>query len=110
MREILDELERWRESGTACVVARVVDIEGSGPRLPGAAMAVTVDGDVSFADLCREIHRQQEAGGFTALDVMAAVNRYGKQSLGQLAVADEAFSRANMLADLRALAASKGVA
>ena len=46
MREILDELERWRESGTACVVARVVDIEGSGPRLPGAAMAVTVDGDV----------------------------------------------------------------
>lgn len=46
MREILDELERWRESGTACVVARVVDIEGSGPRLPGAAMAVTIDGDV----------------------------------------------------------------
>ena len=46
MREILDELERWRESGTACVVARVVDIEGSGPRDPGAAMAVNEDGDV----------------------------------------------------------------
>lgn len=46
MREILDDLERWRDGGIACVVARVVDIEGSGPRLPGAAMAVNEDGDV----------------------------------------------------------------
>ena len=46
MREILDDLERWQASGTACVVARVVDIEGSGPRLPGAAMAVTAAGEV----------------------------------------------------------------
>lgn len=46
MREILDDLERWRDGGIACVVARVVDIEGSGPRLPGAAMAVNEAGDV----------------------------------------------------------------
>jgi xanthine dehydrogenase accessory factor len=46
MREILDDLERWRNDGIACVVARVVDIEGSGPRLPGAAMAVNAGGDV----------------------------------------------------------------
>ena len=29
------------------VVARVIDIEGSGPRQPGAAMAVTDDGEVA---------------------------------------------------------------
>ena len=28
-------------------VARVVDIEGSGPRVPGAAMAVNEDGEVA---------------------------------------------------------------
>lgn len=28
-------------------IARVVDLDGSGPRLPGAAMAVTEDGQVS---------------------------------------------------------------
>ena len=31
----------------ASPLARVVDIEGSGPRLPGAAMAVTEDGEVA---------------------------------------------------------------
>jgi len=46
MRDILDDLERWRSDGVSCVVARVVDIEGSGPRLPGAAMAVSAAGDV----------------------------------------------------------------
>lgn len=45
--EILHDLERWRSQGKAIAVARVVDIEGSGPRLPGAAMAVAEDGEVS---------------------------------------------------------------
>ena len=40
MREILDDIDRWRASGQRVAVARVVDIEGSGPRDPGAAMAV----------------------------------------------------------------------
>jgi xanthine dehydrogenase accessory factor len=47
MREILKDLERWQKQGKKVAVARVVDIEGSGPRLPGAAMAVNEDGDVA---------------------------------------------------------------
>jgi xanthine dehydrogenase accessory factor len=47
VREILDDIERWRSSGKAVAVARVVDVDGSGPRDPGAAMAVNVDGEVA---------------------------------------------------------------
>lgn len=46
MREILNELDRWRGAGERAAVARVVDLEGSGPRSPGAAMAVTDSGEV----------------------------------------------------------------
>lgn len=47
MREILSDLDRWQKQGKQVALARVVDIEGSGPRLPGAAMAVNEDGDVA---------------------------------------------------------------
>ncbi|HEY1280235.1 MAG TPA: XdhC family protein [Acidimicrobiales bacterium] len=47
MREILDDIERWRSAGQRVAVARVVDIEGSGPRDPGAAMAVSENGEVA---------------------------------------------------------------
>ena len=47
MKEILDDLDRWRRPGKRVAVARVVDVEGSGPRLPGAAMAVNEDGEVA---------------------------------------------------------------
>ena len=47
MREILSDLERWQRAGKAVAIARVVDVEGSGPRLPGAAMAVNEDGEVA---------------------------------------------------------------
>ena len=47
MREILDDLDRWRSAGTKVALARVVDVEGSGPRLPGAAMAVNEKGEVA---------------------------------------------------------------
>ena len=46
MREILDDLDRWRRQRKRVALARVVDVEGSGPRLPGAAMAVDEDGEV----------------------------------------------------------------
>ncbi|MBJ7504620.1 MAG: XdhC family protein [Ilumatobacteraceae bacterium] len=46
MRELLDDLDRWRNAGKRCVIGRVVGIEGSGPRDPGAAMAVNEDGEV----------------------------------------------------------------
>lgn len=46
MRELLRDLDRWRKQGKRVALARVVDIEGSGPREPGAAMAVSEDGEV----------------------------------------------------------------
>ncbi len=47
MRELLDDIDRWHTAGQRVAVARVVDVEGSGPRLPGAAMAVTESGEVA---------------------------------------------------------------
>lgn len=47
MKDLLDDLDRWRSAGYRVAVARVVDLEGSGPREPGAAMAVTDHGEVA---------------------------------------------------------------
>jgi len=51
MRDLLDDIDRWRAAGCAVVIARVVDVDGSGPRGPGAAMAINdrleVTGSVS---------------------------------------------------------------
>ena len=47
MREVLNDIERWRRAGQRVAVARVVNIEGSGPRDPGATMAVSESGEVS---------------------------------------------------------------
>lgn len=47
MKEILDDIERWRAAGQRVALARVVDVDGSGPRLPGAAMAVSESGEVA---------------------------------------------------------------
>ena len=46
MRDLLDDIDRWRAAGKKVAVARVVDIQGSGPRETGAAMAVNEDGEV----------------------------------------------------------------
>lgn len=47
MKEILADIDRWRSAGQRVALARVVDIDGSGPRLPGAAMAVNERGEVA---------------------------------------------------------------
>ena len=47
MRELLADIDRWRSQGHRVALARVVDIDGSGPRLPGAAMAVADNGEVA---------------------------------------------------------------
>ena len=47
MKDLLADLERWRAAGKKVAVARVVDVEGSGPRGPGAAMAVSEDSEVA---------------------------------------------------------------
>src|SRR3954466_11496685 len=47
MKEIVRDLKRWHRQGRRVALARVVDVEGSGPRLPGAAMAVNDQGEVA---------------------------------------------------------------
>jgi xanthine dehydrogenase accessory factor len=47
MKEVLNDIERWRSQGKRVAVARVVGVEGSGPRDPGATMAVSEDGEVA---------------------------------------------------------------
>jgi xanthine dehydrogenase accessory factor len=43
----MSDIDRWLSAGSRVVLARVIDIEGSGPRLPGAAMAVSETGEVA---------------------------------------------------------------
>lgn len=47
MREILDDIDRWQRQGQRVALARVVGLEGSGPRDPGAAMAVSEQSEVA---------------------------------------------------------------
>jgi len=47
VKEILDDIERWRDAGRRVAVATVVDVRGSGPRGPGATMAVSEEGEVA---------------------------------------------------------------
>jgi xanthine dehydrogenase accessory factor len=47
MRDVLEEIDRWRADGQRVAVARVVGVEGSGPREPGATMAVNDAGQVA---------------------------------------------------------------
>ena len=47
MKDVIDDIERWRAAGHRVAVARVVDVEGSGPREAGAAMAVNDAGEVA---------------------------------------------------------------
>ena len=47
MIEVLDDIDRWRGAGRQVAVARVVALDGSGPRDPGATMAVNDAGEVA---------------------------------------------------------------
>ncbi len=87
MRELLDDIDRWRSSGKRVALARVVDIEGSGPRDPGAAMAVSEDGEVagSVSGGCVEGAVVGEA-----LAILAGERRPGVVSFGYSD--DEAFA------------------
>lgn len=46
MKDLIAELDAWHAAGRGAVVARLVDVVGSGPRAPGAAMAVDDRGEV----------------------------------------------------------------
>ena len=47
MKEVLDDIERWRRAGERVAVARVVGTEGSSPRDAGATMVVSEKGEVA---------------------------------------------------------------
>ena len=82
MREVLDDIERWRSSGKRVAVARVIGVEGSGPRDPGATMVVNQDGEVagSVSGGCVEGAVLTEA-----LEVLAS----GSRKLVTYGIADE---------------------
>lgn len=47
MREVLADIDRWREAGEKVALATVVKVWGSAPRPPGAKMAVSASGQVA---------------------------------------------------------------
>tara|TARA_B110000438_G_scaffold192574_1_gene184190 strand:- start:293 stop:598 length:306 start_codon:yes stop_codon:yes gene_type:complete len=69
---LINDIQRWRRQGRRVALARVVDVEGSAPRLPGASMAVSEDGEVagSVSGGCVEGAVVSEA-----LDVLATGDR-----------------------------------
>jgi xanthine dehydrogenase accessory factor len=77
MRDLLDDLDRWRAEGVGVAIARVVDLDGSGPRLPGAAMAVNERGEVvgSVSGGCVEVletgERKMVTFGYSDADAFA---------------------------------------
>lgn len=87
MNDLLDDIERWRGAGERIAVARVVDIEGSGPRDPGAAMAVTESGEVagSVSGGCVEGAVVSEALALLAGERSAGIVTFGYSD-------DEAFA------------------
>lgn len=86
IKDILGDIDRWRAAGQRVALARVVGVVGSGPRDPGAAMAVNEDGEVagSISGGCVEGAVVTEA-----LDVLAS----GKSRLCSFGYSDdEAFA------------------
>jgi xanthine dehydrogenase accessory factor len=47
LKEVIQDIDRWQAAGRRVAVARVIGVEGSGPRDPGATMAVSEDGEVA---------------------------------------------------------------
>jgi xanthine dehydrogenase accessory factor len=87
MKEVLDDIERWRAAKKRLALARVVGVEGSGPRDPGATMAVSEDGEVagSVSGGCVEGAVVQEALAVLAGDRERGVVTFGYSD-------DEAFA------------------
>jgi xanthine dehydrogenase accessory factor len=87
VKEVLDDIERWRAGGHRVAIARVVGTEGSSPRDPGATMAVSDDGQVagSVSGGCVE-----GAVVTAALEVLAGDRERGIISFGYSD--DEAFA------------------
>ena len=87
MKEVLNDIERWRADGHRVAVARVVGLEGSAPRDPGATMVVNDAGEVagSVSGGCVE-----GAVVTASLEVLAGERERGVITFGYSD--DEAFS------------------
>jgi xanthine/CO dehydrogenase XdhC/CoxF family maturation factor len=82
MKEILEDVERWRESGEKVVVATVVATRRSAPRPVGASLAVSESGR-----MCGSV-----SGGCVESDVYEnarEVMETGKPKLLSYGIADE---------------------
>jgi xanthine/CO dehydrogenase XdhC/CoxF family maturation factor len=82
MREVISEIERWRQAGKPIALATVVKVYGSAPRPLGAKMAITASGEMagSVSGGCVEGAVMQEA-----LDVLET----GAPRLVEYGIADE---------------------
>jgi xanthine dehydrogenase accessory factor len=87
MKEVLDDIERWRAAGHRVAVARVVGLEGSAPRDPGATMAINDRGEVagSVSGGCVEGAVVEEATAVLAGEHAPSVVSFGYSD-------DEAFA------------------
>ena len=82
MKEILDEIERWRENGEKVVVATVVATRRSAPRPVGTSLAVSESGQ-----MCGSV-----SGGCVESDVYEnarEVMETGEPKLLSYGIADE---------------------
>lgn len=82
MREVLADIERWKNEGKQVALATVVKVYGSAPRPMGAKMAVSEKGEMagSVSGGCVEGAVVQEA-----LDVL----KTGRPRLVEYGIADE---------------------
>lgn len=82
MREVLSDIEQWRNEGKQVALATVVKVYGSAPRPLGAKMAISEKGEMSgsVSGGCVEGAVIQEA-----LDVL----KTGKAKLVDYGIADE---------------------
>ena len=88
MKEVLADIARWRADGKRVAVARVVGVDGSGPRDPGATMVVSDAGEVagSVSGGCVESAVMEEALAILAGDKPRAVVSFGFSDDEALAV------------------------
>ena len=82
VKDILPQIDQWREAGKRVALATVVQVYGSAPRPLGAKLAVSEDGAIvgSVSGGCVESAAAQEA-----LDVLST----GKPRLVSYGIADE---------------------
>lgn len=86
MRDILGDLRRWHLAGRRFAIARVVEVKGSAPRGPGAALAVADDGEVagSVSTGCLEGAVVAEAMALLAGDAGSHLLRYDGAAADEL--------------------------